>query len=132
MKHLLIIGCLGIAALGTEAETLRVGTFNYYGPYALTVPLMVDSVDVNGVAFSDALLSEAPATLHTIGTPKSFSGVTAPGSDTPALHTLSFNFENTSYATPTVKVEGLKDYTLYVDGKRKMGASSRLDLPHTA
>lgn len=25
MKHLLIIGCLGIAALGTEAETLRVG-----------------------------------------------------------------------------------------------------------
>lgn len=135
MKHLLIIGCLGIAALGTEAETLRVGTFNYYGPYALTAPLMVDSVDVNGVAFSDASLSEAPTTLHPIGTPTSFSGVTAPGSDMPALHTLSFNFENTSYATPTVKVEGLKDYTLYVDGKKEDGgkfslrpATHRIDL----
>ncbi len=135
MKQILLIGCLALAGAGADAETLTVKTFDYYGPYALTAPLMVDSVDVDGSAFSEALLSGAPATLRLKGTPSQFSGIAAPGSETPALHTLSFNFENTAYATPTVTVKGIKDYTLYIDGRKSDGnkltlrpATHRIDL----
>ena len=80
MKQILLIGCLALAGAGADAETLTVKTFDYYGPYALTAPLMVDSVDVDGSAFSEALLSGAPATLRLKGTPSKFSGIAAPGS----------------------------------------------------
>lgn len=126
MKHHLIIGCLALAATGAQAETLTVRSFNYYGPYPLTAPLMVDSVDVTGAAFADAALSGAPAVLRLKGTPKPFAGDVAPGSASPALHTLSFNFENKSYATPSVAVKGIKDYVLYVDGKKNEGGKLNL------
>jgi len=126
MKKLIVIGCLTLAWAGAGAETLSVKSFGHYGPYPLTAPLMVDSVDVNGVNYSDVSLSGMPAKMLLKGTPAVFNGTTAPGGDTPSLHALSFSFENTSYSTPSLTVRGIKDYTIYVDGEKNNGGKLNL------
>lgn len=122
MKKFITLGCLAAIAAGAAAETFTADRFDYYGPYRLAAPLMVDSVDVNGNKFADANLSAAPAkmALHaSSSTP--YSGTTAPGCDSPAVHVLAFDFENAAYAAPTVEVKGIKDFALYLDGKKVDG-----------
>ena len=122
MKRTTALGCLAIISALASADTLDVARFNHYGPYALQAPLMVDSVDVNGKKFTTSLLSAAPSQLRLSGTSTVMeNAVRAPYSETTAVNILSFDFENSAYATPEVEIKGIKDYTLYLDGKKLDG-----------
>ena len=121
MNRLIAAGCLSMMAVCAGAEDLRVDSFLYYGPCMLPAPLMIDSVDVNGRQPAAASLFASPEILNPTGTPSAFSGDFAPSADATALHTLVFDFENASYATPTLEVAGIKDYTVYLDGRKTEG-----------
>ena len=113
------IGLASVCGLGASADLLRVDSFDHYGPFPLQTPVMVDSLDVNGKAFTDESLSSAPSSLLLPGVPvKTGPTVNAPSHATPAVHILSFNFENASYATPELSVSGIGNYAVYLDGKK--------------
>ena len=122
MKKLFALSLAALAVGTMSADELKVGSFNYYGPFPLSAPLMIDSVDVNGKKFVETSLNNAPSKISLKwmkATP--FNGSAAPGHSSHAIHMLSFNFENSAYATPELEVEGIKNYTVYVDGKKIEG-----------
>ncbi|MDE6400661.1 MAG: S9 family peptidase, partial [Muribaculaceae bacterium] len=113
------IGLASICGLGASADLLRVDAFDHYGPFPLQTPVMVDLLDVNGKAFTDESLSSAPSPLLLPGVPvKTGPTANAPSHTTPAVHILSFNFENASYATPELSVSGIGNHAVYLDGKK--------------
>ncbi|MDE6143032.1 MAG: S9 family peptidase, partial [Muribaculaceae bacterium] len=119
MKKIMAIGLASVCGLGASADLLRVDSFDHYGPFPLQTPVMVDSLDVNGKAFTDESLSSAPSSLLLPGVPvKTGPTANAPTHTTPAVHILSFNFENASYATPELSVSGIGNYAVYLDGKK--------------
>ena len=125
-KNIIIALALG-CSMWAQADTLPVNAFQYAGPYALRTPYQVDNVDVNSKAFTaDRFLD----------TPLSFGGLkqseqtvnTLPGSSTGyALHLASFQVENRNFAEAEIKVEGLKHYQLFVDGKKQGKGSVKLE-----
>lgn len=122
MKRLMAVGLLSLAVGTASADILPVGSFNYYGPFVVSAPLMVDSVDVNGKKFVESEAAGAPGKLSTTGLKASrFNGSTAPGHSKNAIHMLAFDFENSTYATPELEIEGIKNYTVYLDGQKVEG-----------
>lgn len=140
MKKLMVLGLASLLTANANADTLKVDSFDYYGPFPVHAPLMVDSVDVKGKKFLDENISAAPSSLRLPGEGTKMDGITfAPGYDSPAVHILSFSFENTSYATPELSVKGVGNYTAYLDGKKADGdkltlrpATHRIDLRYVS
>lgn len=119
MKKLIATGLMAVIAGSAYADTIPVGSFSYYGPFPVSAPLMIDRVDVNGKEFDESSLADAPSRISLKGlTPIRFDGSAAPGSPSKAIHMLSFNFENSAYAVPEIEVKGVKNYSVYVDGKK--------------
>lgn len=110
----LALGC-GLVA---NAGTIDVKTFTYAGPYPVQLPYQVDTVDVHSKPFALESLLQTPLSLDGL---KNGQQVTAlPGEASGyALHLASFVVENTRYADAELKVEGLKNYQLLVDGEAK-------------
>lgn len=124
MRYTILTAALGAAMSVAAQVTTTVENFDYYGPYAVSAPLMIDSVDVNTKPYSVSALLGQPMQMKAIHpSGERHSGAVAPGSpDGPALHMLAFTFENDNYISPKLKVEGLKDYKVTVDGKEAAGA----------
>ena len=110
MKKFLALGMASLLGSVAFADSLKVDTFDYYGPFPVMAPLMIDSVDVNGKKFLDENLSSAPASLTLPELRQRLYNVElTPVAESPAVHILSFDFENGAYATPTISVKGLGD-----------------------
>ena len=122
MKPLITAIFLGSILTGSAAtlptDTLTIEQFRYWGPFAVTRPAIIDSLDVNSKAFDEKSLLDLP-----LGTPAqsatSITGTNAPGaSDGDALHIVEFTVENTGFVEPQLIVEGLASYNAYLDGKK--------------
>lgn len=123
----MILAAVASLTLPSMADTLNVDSFRLYGPYPLQTPLMVDSVDVNGKKFAESMLSAAPQRLALTGESTPFtSGDKITVNGKPELGILTFSFETKTYATPKVTVDGLKDYTVYIDGEKSTNRSASL------
>lgn len=110
------------------AETIDITTFRYAGPYAVQAPFMVDSVDVNSKTFVAERLLDTPLSADALQQSAPFSGAVLPGSESGyALHLVGFTLQNTRYATAKLKIEGLKNYQLFVDGKKLEGNELTLE-----
>ena len=119
MRHIFTSLTLCAAISAAAQVTTSVDRFDYYGPFPVAAPLMIDSLDVNSKPYdASALLSQPLQNRATLPSGKSVNGPAAPGySAAPALHVLAFTLENEAFDTPAIKVEGLKNYKLTVDGK---------------
>lgn len=109
--------CLGMVA---SAERIEVTSFRYAGPYFVQKPLATDSVDVNSKKWSAGRLLDTPLSLDAVERAAAVSSgelPVAPEKDY-ALHLLGFDIESTRYGKATLKVGKMKNYQLYVDGKR--------------
>ena len=127
-KQILITSalCLGLMA---SAETIDVKSFRYAGPYAVQKPYMIDNVDVNSKEFSMKSMLDTPLSLDVLEqTPVSSQLPALSGN---ALHVLAFNVQNTSYTKAKLKVEGLANYQVYVDGKKASGELALNPATHT-
>ncbi len=111
---------LGVALVcaSAQASPLIVESFDYYGPYAVQTPLMVDSLDVNSNHYAAKSLLKQPLQKRAASAAaKRVSGPLAPTSDAAAMHMLAFTIQAPGFSKPTLKVEGLKEYAVTVDGE---------------
>ena len=101
-------------------QKTEVTEFNLAGPYAVSMPFAVDTVDVQGKKFDDnALLSSLPLQAAPDG---KFTGGLIPSlSDSKSVGVLSFYVNNSSYMKGKVEVKGPKNYKLYIDGNESDG-----------
>ncbi|WP_300811572.1 prolyl oligopeptidase family serine peptidase [uncultured Duncaniella sp.] len=128
-KIIPLLAALGIGC-GANADTMSVTDMKYAGPYMVKAPLMIDSVDVNNKAFNTSSLLSTPLSLDLLKEGSQFNGPIIERADGTALHLLGFTVDNDRYVKGTLNVEGLKNYEVYVDGKRLDGSELSL-LPAT-
>ena len=111
----------------SAADTLTVTQFQHVGPIGVRMPILVDSTGIDGKPFAAKQLLQTPVRLDIPDDtkPTTLTTLTAPA-DKPAIHLAAFSLSNTTFAKPTVLVEGLKNHELYLDGKRIQGGSVAL------
>ncbi|MDE6422601.1 MAG: prolyl oligopeptidase family serine peptidase [Muribaculaceae bacterium] len=119
MKRRLLFSAVSLAAaslLTANAEDFKVSSFDSFGPFPVRTPLMVDSLDVNKKPFSEKMLDKAPKVLRVKELGNLHASPVADGQH--AVRVLSFDFRNNMFTQPELEVEGLKKYTLYIDGRK--------------
>lgn len=118
----MIIAAILATGAHMHAERFEIKSFEHFGPYPLFAPLMVDSVDVDGKPLGSPSEAVIPPTLSTAGKPGTvWDGAKLPVDPYPAVNILSFDFENTSYASPILEIKGIPEYSVYLDGKKTEG-----------
>ena len=126
-KQILLAGAL-CASMFASAEKVEVNTFRYAGPYQVQQPYMVDSVDVHSKAFVMKNLLDTPLSFDQLQQGTSFTGEVLPGvSNGSALHLLGFTLQSKAYTKATLKVEGVKNFQVFVDGKKQVGTELTLE-----
>ena len=118
MKKIFFCAAFAICGLFiANAQTkTEIGRFNISGPYAVTAPVAVDTVDVKGKKFDEkSLLNSISITSPVTGT---FDGRVIPSLDnSKSVGLLTFYVNNSDYIKGTIAVKGLKNYELYIDGQ---------------
>ena len=118
MKKSLLGLCLSAMCLSQTATaqvTTAVSQFNLSGPYAVSAPLALDTVDVQGKKFDDTALLKGISLEAPITT--TFSGEVLPSLEkSRSVGLLSFYVNNRDFLKGKVKVSGPKHYKLYIDG----------------
>ena len=111
--------CLGTLCLSQPviAQTRTdIRQFNLSGPYPVSAPVSLDTVDVQGKKFDETVFwkgmsLDAPAT-------EVFSGKILPSvADSRSVGLLTFYVNNRDYLKGKVVVKGPKNYKMYIDGK---------------
>ena len=108
-----IIHCV-LFTISAQTKT-SVTEFNLAGPYPVAAPLAFDTVNVKGEKFDDKLfLNTMP--LSSAAT-KVFNGKVLPSlEDSKSVGLLSFYINNVDYLKGKIKVNGPKNYKLFIDG----------------
>ena len=126
-KQILLVGAL-CATMLASAENIDVKSFRYAGPYAVQQPYMVDSVDVNSKAFAMKNLLDTPLSLDVLEQGTAFNGEVLPNvADGHALHLISFALQVHSYTEAKLNVQGVKNYQLFVNGRKHSGSNMTLE-----
>ena len=126
-KQILLVGALCTSLLAS-AENINVKSFRYAGPYPVQQPYLVDSVDVHSKAFAMKNLLDTPLSFEQLQQGTSFDGEVLPKTDQGyALHLLGFTLQSKAYTQATLKVEGVKNYQVYVNGKKQGGTELTLE-----
>ena len=116
MKTIISTLMLVLALSASAQHKTEVKEFLQAGPFPVSKPFAIDTVDVQGKKFDDnALLSGisllAPAT-------KTFTGDILPSlSDSRSVGMLTFYVNNSDYLKGKISVKGPKKHKLFVDGK---------------
>ncbi|MBR5542380.1 MAG: S9 family peptidase [Bacteroides sp.] len=128
MKKQILLVSLLCATMLASAENIDVKSFRYAGPYQVQQPYLVDSVDVNSKAFAMKNLLDTPLTFEQLQEGTLFSGEMLPNTNHGhALHLLGFTIQSKAYTKATLKVEGIQNYHIYVNGKKQFGSDLTLE-----
>ena len=116
MRHTMTILLLAAAMTATAQIKTEIKTFNQAGPYAVSAPLALDTVDVKGNKFDEAsLMSSIALTSPVTGR---FDGQVLPSlTDSKSVGLLSFYVNNRDYLKGKIEVRGPKHYKLFIDGE---------------
>jgi len=131
MKNLLVLS--GLLALGGAVHAqvkTEIGAFNVSGPYAVTTPVALDTVDVKGQRYDAASGLNALA-LSSPPTGKCVGGELLPSlPDSRSVGLLSFYVNNSDYVKGKLEVTGLKNYKLFIDGTEASAGDLKLSPEH--
>ena len=106
------------------AETIPVRAFRHVGPVPVQTPFLIDSVNVNSKAYEAGSFLEAPLSKEGLADSDLCAWDAIP-SDSGAwsLGWISFDFENSRFATVTVSLgDTAPEHRLFVDDKPAKGA----------
>ena len=105
-----------LTAMSATAQVkTEISEFNLSGPYAVTVPLAIDTADVNGQKFDEKSLTGSISLTSPVT--NKFDGKVLPSlSGSRSVGLLSFFVNNSDYLKGKIEVKGPKNYKLYVDG----------------
>lgn len=128
MKKLFITLIALMSSLLSNAENLQINRFKYAGPYTVAAPFMVDGTDVNAKAFETKRLLDNYISFEALqDVPFTDASALNIGNGTASINLIGFSLENSRYATGEIKVEGIENYHLYIDGKKQQGGNFSLE-----
>ena len=115
MKFGIMGALLMMVSTVTAQNKTEVKAFNLAGPYAVTAPFAMDTVNVQGKKFdSNSLLGSLALTTEMTGT---FTGSVLPSlTESKSVGLLSFYVNNTDYVKGKIEIKGPKHSKLYIDG----------------
>ena len=128
-KRIFTILALAVC-LSAGAETITVEKFRHAGPYPVKTPYMIDSVDVKSKGFDAKSLLDTPLSKDGL----KGAGITDGSSQTDAQYALNwaaFSIQADRYTKVKIKVEGPKDYVLYLDGSKAEPSSALVPGTHS-
>ena len=131
MKKLISIQCLlAVGMMATAQVKTPIKEFNFSGPYAVSTPFAIDTVDVNGKKFDPtSLMGSIALTSKADG---KFSGSVLPSlKDSKSVGLLTFYVNNTDYIKGKVEVKGPKHSKLFIDGVEAGGELKLAPEHHT-
>ena len=129
-KTILSAVVLIMASSAIAQQKTEIKTFNLAGPYAVSAPMAMDTVDLNGKKFDDKSLLGSVA-LTSRATDK-FSGCVLPSlKGSKSVGVLSFYVNNSDYIKGKIEVKGPKNYKLYIDGAEAGGELALAPEHHT-
>ena len=96
-RNFILTGILSLASLSLFAQKQEVKDFRYSGPYQVVKPIMVDSVDLNSSKYDLKSLLSSSVNAENVKGGIEWNGEELPGSESSALHLLSFDLQNRSY-----------------------------------
>lgn len=109
----------------SAGEGLTPKKFDYFGPFEVKSPYMVDTLDVNSKKFDRNKILDNHVQISKL-IPKTLAvSEYAPG-DTNSLNLniLRFTIENRRFGKAKIEVEGLKNFNCFVDGEKTTGEVS--------
>ena len=116
MRHLMLSSVL-LMAFSVQAQVkTEIREFNHAGPFAVTAPLALDTIDMQGKKFEEkswlnAVSLASPANAR-------FSGEVLPSlSDSKSVGLLTFYVNNSDFVKGKIEVKGPKNYQLFLDGQ---------------
>ena len=115
MKKLFLTLLTAIPAMCFAQVKTEVTNFKLTGCVEVTNPVMINAVDVMNKPFDDSALLNGIKFGKNIES-KDFIGGTLPVLGGRTAGELYFYIENDSYLSGSLKVEGLKNYKLFIDG----------------
>ena len=120
MKKIVLWSFLMLSVSASAQEKIQVKEFNLAGPFAVTAPVGMDTVDVNGKKFDEKSLmdnlslSSEPTTV--------FRGQVLPSlKDSKSVGVLSFYVNNQDFLKGKIEVKGPKNYKFFIDGQEAGG-----------
>ena len=116
-RKVICAACVAALSLNASAETVDIKSLNYAGPFELRVPFMLDSVNVMSAKFDTLAMLKTPVSLKAAENGHKFSDAVLPAGKSAALHLLNFTIDNERYFNGSLKVEGMKNKEIYLDGK---------------
>lgn len=126
----LLCALLALSASMQAQHKTEIKEFNLAGPYRVTAPLSMDTVNVAGKAYDPASQLEAVSLSAEAST--TFSGRVLPRVDGErSVGVLSFYINNRDFLKGKLEVKGPKHYKLYVDGQESQGELKLAPNHHT-
>ena len=131
MKRLITTQMLVAVGMMASAQVkMPVTEFNLAGPYAVTAPFAIDTVDVQGKTFDP--ISQLGSIALTSQPTGKFSGHILPSlPDSKSVGLLSFYVNNTSFVKGKIEVKGPKHSKLFIDGVEAGGELKLAPEHHT-
>ena len=121
---------LAIGMMATAQVKTPVTEFNLAGPYAVSAPFAIDTVDVQGKKFDP--ISQLGSIALTSRFTGKFSGQVLPSlPDSKSVGLLSFYVNNTSFVKGKIEVKGPKHSKLFIDGVEAGGELKLAPEHHT-
>lgn len=104
------------------ADTIPVKTVDLSGPYVLGQPVIMDRLDVNSKEYDASGILDSHVNFDAaIRDSRKCAVADIVAGDKPSLGLMSFNMSNTGFARPSILVEGVSKYNIYLDGKKVDG-----------
>lgn len=131
MRRILLTSVLTalVATVSAQVKS-EVTEFRQAGPFAVSKPFALDTVDVQGKKFDDNALLNG-ISLQTPAT-QTFKGCVLPSlSDSRSVGMLTFYLNNSDYLKGTISVKGPKKHKLFIDGKEAGGELKLAPEHHT-
>lgn len=126
----LLCALLALSASMQAQHKTEIKEFNLAGPYWVTAPLSMDTVNVAGKAYDPASQLEAVSLSAEAST--TFSGQVLPRVEGErSVGVLSFYINNRDFLKGKLEVKGPKHYKLYVDGQESQGELKLAPNHHT-
>lgn len=121
---------LAIGLMATAQVKTPVTEFNLAGPYAVSAPFAIDTVDVQGKKFDP--ISQLGSIALTSQSTGKFSGQVLPSlPDSKSVGLLSFYVNNSNFIKGKIEVKGPKHSKLYIDGVEAGGELKLAPEHHT-
>lgn len=115
----------------TTAKPLEITKVKYAGPFRVSAPFMADSTDINFKKWDAKSLLELPVSLNILeGVQYTATSAVAQQTDDGicnSINLIGFSLQNCRYTKADIKIEGISQYHIYLNGKKVQGSEVVLE-----